>query len=109
MAITETWLNNSILDNSPLIQLHGFQPVFRRDRSANQQGGGVCLFVSSDVPAKRGEDLEHPEMELLWVEIKSSPLRSRKSQRSLLIIYWLLLSSTAYGGHILRKSGNCAW
>ena len=85
MAITETWLNNSILDNSPLIQLHGFQPVFRRDRSTNQQGGGVCLFVSDDVPAKRREDLEHPEMELLWVEIKPSPLRSRKSQRSLLI------------------------
>ena len=45
----------------------------------------MCLFVSNDVPAKRREDLEHPEMELLWVEIKPSPLRSRKSQRSLLI------------------------
>ena len=59
--------------------------VFRRDRSTNQQGGGVCLFVSDDVPAKQREDLDHPEMELLWVEIKPSPLRLRKSQRSLLI------------------------
>ena len=31
------------------------------------------------------EDLEHPEMELLWVEIKPGPLRSRKSQHSLLV------------------------
>ena len=87
MAITETWLNNRILNStsSPLIQLHGFQPVFHRDRSTKLQAGGVCLFVSDDVPAKRREDLEHPEMELLWIEIKPSPLRSRKSQCSLLI------------------------
>ena len=83
MAITETWLNNSILDNSPLIQLHGFQPVFRRDRSTNQQGGGVCLFDSDDVPAKRRENLEHPEMELLWVEIKPSPLHEKSIKTNL--------------------------
>ena len=73
MAITKTWLNNSVLDRPPpppppLIQLHGFQPLFRRGRSTNQQlqGGGKCLFVGDDVPAKRREDLEQPEMELLW-------------------------------------------
>ena len=66
MAITKTWLNNTEhIGQFPLIQLDGFQLVFRRDRSTNQHGGGVCLFVSGDVPAKQREDLEHPKMEVL--------------------------------------------
>ena len=44
-----------------------------------------CVCLLATMFQQSGEKIEHPEMELLWVEIKPSPLRSRKSQRSLLI------------------------
>ena len=84
LAISETWLHPNIPDN--LVQLEEFQPVFRRDRRTGQHGGGVCMFLSNDLPAKRRDDLEHPELEVLWVEICPSPIKfNGRIHQSLLV------------------------
>ena len=84
LAITETWLHPNIPDN--LVQLEEFQPVFRRDRRTGQHGGGVCMFLSNDLPAKRRDDFEHPELEVLWVEICPSPIKfNGRIHQSLLV------------------------
>ena len=45
-GITETWLNSNIPDSS--INIHDFN-LIRKDRSG-QRGGGVCVFVRSNIP-----------------------------------------------------------
>ena len=42
--------------------LHGYS-IFRRDR--NRTGGGVAVYVNSDIPVKRRLDLETPDIELI--------------------------------------------
>ena len=65
LAISESWLGPSIPDSQ--IERPGFQTPFRRDR--NENGGGVCLYISDQLSGKRRSDLEDPDVELLWVEI----------------------------------------
>ena len=84
MAITETWLHEHISDD--VINITGFQPIFRRDRPLNRQGGGVCFFVSTEQPAQRRNDLEHLELELLGLEIRPNPLRSGMRRRRPLLV-----------------------
>ena len=67
LALTETWLGPSITDDR--IELIGFQTPFRRDR--NESGGGVCVYLSNHVSGKRRVDLEHSDLELIWIEIHS--------------------------------------
>ena len=33
------------------------------------------MFLSNDLPAKRRDDLEHPELQLFWVEIYPSSIQ----------------------------------
>ena len=82
MAITETWLNKSIPES--VVNLPGYQLVFRRDRHTEPQGGGVCMYIANHLPAKYRTDLEHPNLELMWTEIYPNPL-SQQKHRSLLI------------------------
>ena len=78
IAISETWLNDSVFDGELLI--HSDFNVFRRDRSRQvvsdkNDGGGVLLAVKSSFQASRRYDLE-TNMEILWVEVL---LDSKKS------------------------------
>ena len=66
--MSETWLSS--LDSDGDITLPGFQEPFRKDR--NTKGGGVCIFLSNQLSGKRRSDLEDPDLELLWVEMKLS-------------------------------------
>ena len=68
LAVSETWLSS--LDSDGDITLPGFQEPFRKDR--NTKGGGVCIFLSNQLSGKRRSDLEDPDLELLWVEMKLS-------------------------------------
>ena len=44
------------------------------------------MFLSNDLPAKRRDDLEHPELEVLWVEICPSPIKfNGRIHQSLLV------------------------
>ena len=66
LAVSETWLSS--LDSDGDITLPGFQEPFRKD--CNTKGGGVCIFLSNQLSGKRRSDLEDPDLELLWVEMK---------------------------------------
>lgn len=73
VAITETWLNDSVL-NAELFP-PGYQ-VFRRDRSTGQsRGGGVLLAVSNLIQARRLQHLES-DGENLWVKLELSNKKS---------------------------------
>jgi len=70
-ALTETWLNNSIPNNSLIFE--GYSSIFRLDRHG-RIGGGVALYISNSLFAKQRPDLQIPEFECLWVEFKLNQL-----------------------------------
>ena len=51
------------------------QKPFRRHRAENAGGGGVLVYVKEGVCCSRRSDLEHQNIECIWVEIK--PINSR--------------------------------
>ena len=67
LAVTESWLGPSIPDAR--VELPNFQAPFRRDR--NENGGGVSIYLSNNISGKRRKDLEHSDLELMWIEINS--------------------------------------
>ena len=70
VAITESWLTNDIIDE--LVKIDGYN-TFRKDR-VHGRGGGVCAFVSADIPCKRRQELEDPSFECMWFWLR--PVRS---------------------------------
>ena len=64
IAVTETWLNQSILDSEILDK--GYI-IFRRDR-LEKVGGGVLLAIKNNIPLARRRDLEN-NLEMLCVEL----------------------------------------
>ena len=64
IALTETWASEQILDGE--IEIPGYN-MFRKDRDG--KGGGVLVFVRSDLSVARRCDLEDTAMEGLWLEI----------------------------------------
>ena len=64
--ITESWLHDHIDSNILTIPGYNFVRRDRRDRI----GGGVCAFVSSEIPFKRRSALESPEHECLWLWLR---------------------------------------
>ena len=67
LAVTESWLGPSIPDAR--VELPNFKAPFRRDR--NENGGGVSIYLSKNISGKRRKDLEHSDLELMWIEINS--------------------------------------
>ncbi|XP_038046033.1 uncharacterized protein LOC119720442 [Patiria miniata] len=67
-ALTETWLTDAVLDAE--INIPNYT-VFRNDRS-NRRGGGVLLGCHNAFECRRRSDLEHDDLELLWVEVRLS-------------------------------------
>ena len=72
LAVCETWLGD--LDTDMSIALPGFQAPFRKDRKT--KGGGVCVYISDQIAGTLRSDLNHPDLEVLWVEVKPNPKRS---------------------------------
>ena len=67
MALAETWLDDSIASselNIPHFTLH------RLDRS--KRGGGVAVYIHECIPVVRRYDLERPDIELLWLELREN-------------------------------------
>ncbi len=67
IVFTETWLNNTIQDNS--LQIPNFSQLHRLDRQ-NRIGGGVAIYVRDSLTSKRRYDLEVTNLEAIWVEVK---------------------------------------
>lgn len=68
VGVAETWLDSS---HDWAVNIQGFT-LFRRDR-ANRKGGGVCLYVRSDMKASVKEEIvcdDCGDAETLWVEVQ---------------------------------------
>jgi hypothetical protein len=68
LAVSETWLNDSISSDS--LNIQGFALIIRLDRQNGRRAGGVALYISSSIAYRRRFDLENCEFELLFVEFK---------------------------------------
>ena len=68
IALTETWLDCTVLDHEILPR--GYS-VFRRDRPY-RTGGGVLLACRDDLVCTRRSDLEVNGCELIWCEMSST-------------------------------------
>ena len=72
ITLSETWLSRC--DSSDDYIIPGYQKPFRRDREqiVGKIGyGGVLAWVSDKIACKRRLDLELPNIEALWLEIRS--------------------------------------
>ena len=72
ITLSETWLSEA--DKSNSYKINGYQEPFRRDREAiNGPVGysGVLAWVSNNLACKRRKDLELPNIEAMWLEIRS--------------------------------------
>ena len=72
ITVSETWLTSSDASNN--FTLPGYQLPFRRDRHANIGTigyGGVLAWVSNNIACKRRYDFEDPNIEAMWLEIRS--------------------------------------
>ena len=68
VCVSETWLNNSVL-NSETLPKYG--TVFRRDRT-DRIGGGVLVAVKPGIQVTRRHDLETDNTELIVTEFLKS-------------------------------------
>ena len=82
VAVTESWLHADLPDSA--VGIGGYD-VHRKDRSG-RRGGGVAAFVSSSVPCKRLKNMEHPDFECLWLN-----LRPHRLPRSVTSIYFAVV------------------
>jgi hypothetical protein len=83
-AVTETWLRPDI--SSELLSIDGYN-LHRADRRVGR-GGGVCVFTSiDDIPCKRRVDLESPDLECLWLWLRSYRLPRPLSGIALCAVY----------------------
>ena len=67
ITLSETWLSDSISNNS--ILLTNFHPPIRRDRP-NDPHGGVAIYVKNNLYCKPRPDLNVTNLEAVWVETK---------------------------------------
>ncbi|MEW8542639.1 MAG: reverse transcriptase family protein, partial [Candidatus Thiodiazotropha sp.] len=66
MIFTESWLNQSVSNDS--ISIEHFHEPLRYDRN-DRIGGGVTVYIRNTISFKRRYDLEIPNLEAVWVEI----------------------------------------
>ncbi len=71
IAITESRLTSRFSESNKL-NFNGYHPAaeFRKDR-VTDTGGGIIAFISEHLGATRRRDLEHPDVENMFIEIRS--------------------------------------
>lgn len=72
IGCTETWLDNTV--QYAEISIPNYVMV-RKDR--NRMGGGVCMYIRSDLAFNPRTDLEHEDLEAIWIELllpKTKPI-----------------------------------
>lgn len=72
IAISKTWIDNSVTDSE--ISIEGYH-ILRKDR--NRSGGGVCVYVRSNLAFARRTDIDSDNLESLWLELylsKTKPI-----------------------------------
>jgi hypothetical protein len=66
-GISETWLDDTI--DSADIKIDGYHDPIRRDYNRNQRG--IMVYISKSCPARRRQDLEPVDGEVICVELQS--------------------------------------
>ena len=72
IGLSETWLDSTVMDSE--ISMDNYI-VYRQNR--NREGGGVCIYIRSDLASNIRADFDHPNLETLWVDIllpKTKPI-----------------------------------
>ena len=64
IGITESWLDDSVEDSE--VEVCGYT-ILRHDR--NRHGGGVCLYIRSDISFSPRTDLQTDNLETVWAEV----------------------------------------
>ena len=64
ISLSETWLSDGC---SSGLDIPGFNDIIRRERAI--LGGGVVVYVMSNIPFKRRWDLDMDSLELIWLEV----------------------------------------
>ena len=67
LGLGETKLN--VIHPDSVFEVNGFQKPFRRDWKANS-GVGLLVYIKDSICASRRTDLEHENLECIWIEIK---------------------------------------
>ncbi|CAB4043715.1 Hypothetical predicted protein, partial [Paramuricea clavata] len=70
IAITETWLDDSVADSE--VEIYGYS-LHRLDR-CNKRGGGVALYLSDNLKYIRKSELEDGS-EALWMQVELNNIR----------------------------------
>jgi hypothetical protein len=70
IAITETWLDDSVADSE--VEIYGYS-LHRLDR-CNKRGGGVALYLSNNLKYIRKSELEEGP-EALWMQVELNNIR----------------------------------
>ncbi|MEW8546816.1 MAG: reverse transcriptase family protein [Candidatus Thiodiazotropha sp.] len=73
LGLSETKLN--AIHPSSAFEVNGYQKPFRRDRETNS-GGGLLVYVKDGISCSRRTDLEHDQLECIWLEIKPNKSKS---------------------------------
>eukprot|EP00117_Sycon_ciliatum_P006948 scpid37906/ scgid10262/ Probable RNA-directed DNA polymerase from transposon X-element; Reverse transcriptase len=92
LAITETWLTNTVPNNS--VHLRGYS-IYRRDRQ-DKTGGGVCIYVRDGLQHNRigiTNDIEAVSIHVRLQEITLNIIAAYRSP-STPVIFWQKLTDT---------------
>lgn len=82
IAITETWLNRTVLDSEILPPHFCIHRKDREETRADTRGGGLLLAIDCSLPSRRRCDLE-PSCEILVAELTPS----RRAKLALVLCY----------------------
>ena len=66
ITTSETWLGKK--DSDTKFQIPGYTGPYRLDRP-RQKGGGIMVWVTDSIIAKRRDDLSIPDLETLWIQL----------------------------------------
>ncbi|MEW8547189.1 MAG: endonuclease/exonuclease/phosphatase family protein, partial [Candidatus Thiodiazotropha sp.] len=71
ICLTETWLD--IRTSDDLLDFKDFK-LYRRDRIGDSHGG-ICVYVRNNIYSCRRNDLELPDIECVWIEVKTHNIK----------------------------------
>ena len=101
VCVTETWFDDSVMDSE--IELPGYV-VQRKDRE--RSGGGVCMYIRSDLAFNPRPELSTDQLETLWIEIllpKTKPILVCVSMFNMFSTESCLIHLSDF---ILKKTGH---
>ena len=64
--ITESWLRTTVPDSA--VNIGSNLAIHRRDRPTS--GGGLLAYVHKSIPTTRLHNLEEPDKEVIWLQLK---------------------------------------